>query len=221
MTRKALVIGATGLIGRNLVFELLKSPQYSQVTVLTRRDLVIKHDKLNQIILDFDDLMQYRNHISGDDIFCCLGSTRAKTPDESIYRKIDFEYPLTVARIAKENGASRYYLVSSLGASTESRFFYSRIKAETEDAIASLNYTAFLVFRPSLLLGARTESRPVETVSQYLMRALNPLMLGPLKLYKAIRGSVVAKAMYMAACKQLTGHQLILNHQIFDLAEGK
>lgn len=219
MAKKALVIGATGLIGRNLVFELLKSPNYSLVTVLARRDLVIKHDKLNQILLDFDDLDQHGSAMEADDVFCCLGSTKAKTPDLDLYRKIDFEYPLLVARMAKERGATQYLLVSALGADMQSRIFYSRMKAEIEDAIACLNYRGFHVFRPSLLLGARNESRPLETVSQYLMRVLNPLFIGPLTLYKAIKGSVVAKAMIKVAQKEESGHHIYLNNQIFDLAK--
>ena len=219
MTKKALVIGATGLIGRNLVFELLKSSEYSMVTVFARRDMVIKHDKLNQILLDFDDLSDHGNDMLVDDVFCCLGSTKAKTPDLELYRMIDFEYPLLVARMAQERGAKQFFLVSSLGASKDSSVFYSKLKGEVEDAIASLNYKSFHVFRPSLLLGWRKESRPLETVSQFLMRVLNPLFIGPLRLYKAIKGASVAKAMLVIANKGESGHHVYLNNKIAELAE--
>jgi uncharacterized protein YbjT (DUF2867 family) len=219
--KKALVIGATGLIGRNLVFELLKSTHYSKVTVLARRDLVIKHDKLHQILLDFDDLDQYKNEMIVDDVFCCLGSTKAKTPDTILYKKIDFDYPLKVAEIAKINGASQFLLVSSLGASVDSSIFYSKLKGEVEAAIAAIGYTSLSIFRPSLLLGSRNESRPLETITQYFMRVLNPLFIGPLKLYKAIKGSEVAKAMIKTAIIAKPGNEIILNNQILDLANSQ
>jgi uncharacterized protein YbjT (DUF2867 family) len=216
--KKALVIGATGLIGRSLVFELLKNPLYTQVTVLARRDLVIKHEKLNQILLNFDDLIQYEEAMAVEDVFCCLGSTKSKTPDLNAYKKIDFEYPLQVAQMAKKKGATQFLLISSMGANLNSSIFYSKMKAETELAIEQVNFDSFIILRPSLLLGFRNESRPLETISQYLMRVLNPLFLGPLKLYKAIPGITVAKAMISLANKGLKGKRVVLNNQIFDEA---
>lgn len=218
MGRSALVIGASGLIGRNVVFELLKQPVYEKVTVLARKDLVIKHEKLHQVLLDFDDLTKYASEFSVDDVFCCMGTTRAKTPDPEQYRKIDYTYPLTVARMALEHGAKQYLLVSSMGANKDSTLFYSRLKGEVEAAIAALNYTSYQVFRPSLLLGWRNESRPLETVSQSLMRVLNPLFFGPLRLYKAIKGQEVAKAMVRIALKGEEGHHVYLNNRILELA---
>ena len=216
--KTALVIGATGLIGRNLVFELLKSPHFSKVIVLTRRDIVIKHDKLHQILVDFEELENYQNDMVADVIFCCLGSTKAKTPDPILYTQIDYDYPLTVAKIAKKNGASQYLLVSSLGANTNSSVFYTRLKGEIEVAISTIGFDSYSIFRPSLLLGSRNESRPLETITQYLMRVLNPLFIGPLRLYKAVKGVEVAKAMIKVAIAAKPGKQIILNDSILDLA---
>jgi uncharacterized protein YbjT (DUF2867 family) len=217
--RKALVIGATGLIGRSLVFELLKSEAYEEVIVLTRKDLVIKHSKLSQFILDFDCLTDYASQMKVNDVFCCMGSTKARTPDENVYRKIDFEYPLQVARMAKEQGAQQFLLISSMGANTQSTVFYTRLKGEIEAAISSLNYPTYKIFRPSLLLGDRIESRPLETILQYFMRAFSILFIGPAKKYKAIPGNVVAKAMLKAAINSETGKYTYLNDKIFDLAQ--
>ncbi len=192
--RKALVIGASGLIGRSLVFELLKSDAYDLVVVLSRKDLVIKHPKLEQHLIDFDFLADYSNHMQVDDVFCCMGSTQSKTPNLDAYRKIDYTYPLQVATIAKEQGATQFLLVSSL------------------------NYQTYRIFRPSLLLGARNESRPLETISQYLMRVLNIFFIGPAKKYKAIQGTVVAKAMLKAALLNKQGNFTHQNDKIFELA---
>jgi len=218
--RKALVIGASGLIGRSLVFELLKSDAYDLVVVLSRKDLVIKHPKLEQHLIDFDFLADYSNHMQVDDVFCCMGSTQSKTPNLDAYRKIDYTYPLQVATIAKEQGATQFLLVSSMGADVHSRIFYSRLKGEIEIAIAVLNYQTYRIFRPSLLLGARNESRPLETISQYLMRVLNIFFIGPAKKYKAIQGTVVAKAMLKAALLNKQGNFTHQNDKIFELADA-
>jgi uncharacterized protein YbjT (DUF2867 family) len=217
MSRTGLVIGASGLIGRNLVFELLKNKEYSKVTVLVRRDMVIKHDKLNQIMLDFDQLENYTSDLAVTDVFCCMGSTKAKTPDIESYREVDFNIPLRTARLAKAQGAKRFILISSLGASLDSSIFYSRLKAELEEAIKAINFEHFLILRPSLLLGSRKESRPLETVSQYLMRVLNPIFIGPLKQYRAIQGIVVAKAMVNAALTLDDTFKILPNEVLFKL----
>lgn len=214
--KTALVVGATGLIGRSLVFELLKSPIYSQVIVLARRDMVIKHEKFTQILINFDELESHSAQMKVDDVFCCLGSTKAKTPDPSIYKKIDYEYPLQIAQITKNNGASQFLLISSMGANTDSSIFYSRLKGEVEKAIEKVNFTSYIILRPSLLLGSRNESRPIETISQYIMRMLNPLFVGPLKAYKAVYGLDVAKAMLNLANSGNQGRKLVLNNEILD-----
>lgn len=219
--KTALVIGATGLIGRSLVFELLKSPFYSKVTVFSRKDMVIKHEKFVQVLIDFDLLENYYKDIVADDIFCCLGSTKSKTPDLTIYRKIDFEYPLQVAKMAKENGSSQFLLISSMGANPSSTIFYSKIKGEIENAIEKVNFNSFIILRPSLLLGSRNESRPFETISQYLMRVLNPLFIGPLKQYKAILGSDVAKSMVVLANQNNLGKKIVPNNKIYEALESE
>jgi uncharacterized protein YbjT (DUF2867 family) len=151
-----------------------------------------------------------------DVVFCCLGSTKAKTPDPTIYKKIDYEYPLQVAQITKNNGASQFLLISSMGANTDSSIFYSRLKGEVEKAIEKVNFASYIILRPSLLLGSRNESRPIETISQYIMRMLNPLFVGPLKAYKAVYGLDVAKAMLNLANSGNQGRKLVLNNEILD-----
>jgi uncharacterized protein YbjT (DUF2867 family) len=220
MGKTALVIGATGLIGRNLVFELLKNSSYTDVKVLVRRDMVIKHDKFKQIMLDFNQLKNYEDEIAADHVFCCMGSTSAKTPDKENYKRIDFDIPLQVAEIAMKNGTHSFLLVSSMGVNLQSSVFYSRLKAELEVAIEKIGFKSTSILRPSLLLGNRTELRPLETISQYLMKVMNPFFLGPLKLYKAIKAETVAKALMNAAMSEKPGFNIVLNNQIFELAKG-
>ncbi len=219
MLRKALVVGATGLIGRNLVFELLKSNEYDLVVVLTRKDMVIKHSKLEQYIIDFDAINECSQYMRVDDVFCCLGSTQAKTPDLAQYRKVDFEYPLQLAKLALQEGAKQFLLVSAMGADKSSGLFYIRTKGEIEEAIANLNYPSYQIFRPAQLLGPRNEYRPLENLTQGMFKVINPLLIGPLRKIKAIEGRVVAKAMLKAAIQNKPGKTIWLNPAIMDLAE--
>jgi uncharacterized protein YbjT (DUF2867 family) len=219
MTKTALVVGASGLVGRALVFELLKSKDYLKVIVLVRTDLVLKHPKLEQHIIDFDNLQNYSNIINADDVFCCLGTTYSQTPDKALYRKIDLVYPLTVAKIALQNQASHFIMVSAMGADKNSKIFYNRLKGEAEEAILQLNYPSISIVRPALLLGSRKKIRPVEQLAQYIFMVINPLMIGPLKMGKAIKAEIVARAMLKLAKQSKKGKQIYMNNELFDLAK--
>src|ERR1700742_1490359 len=124
MSNKAIIAGASGLIGSKLLNILLNEPGYDEVLVLVRRELPIEHQKLVQLIVDFDKLDKHVVAINGHAIFCCLGSTKKKTPDLNIYRKIDHDYPVKLAQIGKQNGVDQYHLVSSIGADSKSSNFY-------------------------------------------------------------------------------------------------
>jgi uncharacterized protein YbjT (DUF2867 family) len=137
MAKKAVIAGASGLIGSNLLAILLQQPEYEEVLVLVRKELVIKHEKLIQLVIDFDALDNSPESITGNAMFCCLGSTQKKTPDLNNYRKVDYDYPLQLARIASKNGISQYHLVSSLGANAASSNFYIKMKGEVEDDMVS------------------------------------------------------------------------------------
>lgn len=217
MLRKALVIGATGLIGRHLVFELLKSSAYEKVVVLVRKDMVIKHVKLEQIIIDFDLLSDAQKYMDVDDVFCCLGSTSAKTPEHADYKKVDYDYPLNTAKLALAKGAKQFLLVSAMGANISSKIFYIRTKGEIEASISDLNYPSFQIFRPAQLLGSRNEYRPLESITQSVFKVINPLFMGPLRAYKAIEGTTVARALVKAATQNNPGKTIWLNPQIMDL----
>lgn len=218
MIRTALVVGASGLVGRALVFELLKCKNYLKVIVLVRNDLVLKHPKLEQHIIDFDNLADYSHVINADDVFCCLGTTNAQTPDKTLYRKIDLVYPLAVAQLALQNKASHFIMVSAMGADKQSTIFYNKLKGEAEEAVMQLNYPSISIVRPALLLGSRKKMRPAEQIAQYLFKVINPLMIGPLKVGKAIKAEIVAKAMLKLAKQAKPGKQIYKNNELFDLA---
>ncbi len=199
----ALVIGATGLIGDQLVHKLCQSAYYERVKVLTRKPLGWQHPRLQEIQFDFDRPNGLLTQ--ADDIFCCLGTTMKKAGSKEAFRKVDYQYPMDIARLGREQGATQLSIVTSMGADPNSMFYYNRVKGEVERDLASLNYPTLLIFRPSLLLGKRSESRLGERISESLMKVFNPLI--PAK-YKAIDSGTVAEAMCIKAQAGLTGRHV-------------
>lgn len=197
--RSALVLGATGLIGGHLVRFLLEQPEYGRVVVLVRRPLGLADPKLEERVVELDRLEEHRSLFAVDDLFCCLGTTMKKAGSQAAFRRVDYDYPLTAARLGREAGVKRYLLVTAMGADPHSRIFYNRVKGEVEEAIAGLGLPALLIFQPSLLLGERQEFRFGETVAAMLNSLIGPLMIGPLAPYRAIEGQTVARAMVRAA----------------------
>ncbi|HZY37996.1 MAG TPA: NAD(P)H-binding protein [Mucilaginibacter sp.] len=157
---KAVVAGASGLIGGLLVDVLLQSIAYQEVTALVRAELPITNPKLKQVVVDFDNLPDYESEVNGHALFCCLGSTRKKTPDLSVYRKIDHDYPVQLAQIALKNGIQQIHLVSAMGANADSSNFYTKMKGETENDIKNVGLNCLHIYRPALITGNRTEKRP-------------------------------------------------------------
>lgn len=195
--KTALVVGASGLIGKQVVSLLLENHGYSEVVVLVRKSTFPAHQKLIEVVFDFDS--PDPSVVRGDDVFCCLGTTMKKAGSKESFRKVDYEYPLLVARLALKNGASQLLLVSALGAAANSLFFYNRVKGEVEQQLAQLNYPQFKIFRPSLLLGARNENRFGEKLGEVLFRVFKPVMVGAMKNYRAIDSAKVARAMVTLA----------------------
>ena len=202
-SRTALIVGATGLIGNHLLTKLLHSPYYDKVVVLTRRTLGIINTKLTEVIFDFD--RPDASKVVGNDIFCCLGTTIKKAGSKEAFRKVDLEYPLTIASLAKQNGAEKFLIVTAMGSNAQSGIFYNKVKGEVEQELISLGYPVLHIFQPSLLLGKRDESRFGEKVGEVLAAVFKPVMLGPLKKYRAIDSAKVANAMLAFAKKSDLG----------------
>jgi uncharacterized protein YbjT (DUF2867 family) len=197
----AVVLGATGFIGEQLVQQLLNDPAFSKVRILVRRPVQLSHPKLEVAVVKFDDLGEFKSELgTGEVIFCCIGTTQKQVKGNKIeYRKIDVDIPVHAARLGLEAGFTKYLLVSAVGANALSKNFYLSLKGEVEDTIKKLNYSAFHVFRPSILLGIRKEFRLAEVIGKGVMQALSILFIGGLKKYKGIQGSDVAKAMVQTA----------------------
>lgn len=195
MPKKAILIGASGLIGSALLNRLSLHPQYEEIIILVRKLLPLNNKKIKQHIVDFDSLEKYVDLINGDVIFSCMGSTRAKTPDLTEYKKIDHDYPLKVADIAAKNGIKQFHLISAIGANSASKNFYLRMKGQTENELKKLPFRSIYIYQPSLLDGNRKEQRVFEKVAVKAMRIINPLLLGKWKNYRSIKVADIASAM--------------------------
>lgn len=198
--RIAVVVGATGLIGSWVVEKLLKSNKYHQVRVLTRKMFLINDPHLESIIFDFDNPSP--DLVWGDDIFCCLGTTMAKAGSKEAFYKVDFSYPVQIATMALANGAKRFAIVTAMGADSKSAIYYNRVKGEVEDALKDLGYQSLLIFRPSLLLGNRTEKRLGERIGEQFMKLFKPLIPGK---YRAVEAEKVAAAMVLITTSSVRG----------------
>lgn len=193
----ALVVGGSGLIGKQVVELLLANHVYSEIIVLVRKSFLSANKKLTEIVFDFD--RPDPTVIRADDVFCCLGTTIKKAGSKEAFRKVDYTYPLTLADLALKNGAQQFLIVTALGADSGSMFFYNRVKGEVEEQLTKLNYPSLKIFQPSLLLGERNEHRAGEKLGEVLFGVVGFLMVGPLKKYRAIDSGKVARAMVTLA----------------------
>jgi len=214
MANKAVLAGASGLIGSELLTILLAHNEYDEVLVLVRKELAIQHKKLTQVVVDFENLDDYTGMINGHALFCCLGTTRKKTPDLVEYKKIDHDYPVKLAEIALKNGIQQYHLVSAMGASAKSTNFYSKFKGEVEAAITKVGLPCLHIYRPSLLTGNRKEHRTGEGIFTSIMKTINPLLVGSLKNYRSIPATTVASAMFKQSLNNDEGVFIHLSDKI-------
>ena len=219
MSKKAIVAGASGLIGGELLQVLLGDASYDEVVALVRTPVKLSHPKLNQIAIDFDALDEYSHLIKGDVLFCTLGSTQKKTPNLKEYRKIDHDYVVKLAEIAVSNGISQFHLISSIGANLKSSNFYTKMKAETEEDVKGSGIEGLIIYRPSLLTGNRKEHRLAEGLMQGLSRLINPLLIGGLRKYRSIAAKTVAKAMVNLSNAAVKGFYVYESNDIVKEAE--
>jgi uncharacterized protein YbjT (DUF2867 family) len=216
--KTALLVGATGLVGGELLSILLTASEYGKIKIFTRKKIDITHPKLEQILVNFDNLADYKEHLTVTDVYCCLGTTIKKAGSQDVFRKVDYEYPLVLAELSKEYGVEKFLIITAMGANSSSKVFYSRVKGEVEDAIKKVGISSLHFFRPSLLLGKRQEFRFGEHFASILSPIYSFFLVGSLRKYKPIQAKSVASAMYHAGQKHLPGNHIYLSHQIEDLS---
>lgn len=197
--KKAILYGANGLVGSNILQELLCSSDYDEIIAVVRTKLLIKHGKLKVLVGDFESFVDSVDGIKVDEVYIALGTTRKKTPDNATYYQIDHDYPVLAAKMAKENGASSVFFVSSIGANATSSFFYPKTKGQTEQDIILQNFEHTHIFRPSTIIGNRIENRPAEKILGRMWEIISPILTGKLTKYRAIMAKQIAIAMINAA----------------------
>ena len=197
--KNALLFGGTGLIGNSLLRRIVDNPHYAITKAFTRRNIRIKNLNVEVHQIDFDKIEESARLMTGDDCFCCLGTTMNKVKTREAFRNVDFGLVVKIAEIASKNGVRSFIVVSSLGANASSSNFYLRTKGEMEEAIQKIPFEKICIVRPSILIGRRGEFRIGESVGILFSRLLSPLMLGPLRKYKPIKTKTLVKAMMKLA----------------------
>lgn len=205
--RSVLVVGATGLVGAEIVRQLAADASVQRIVVISRRPLVDRPARVESHIVDFDRLHEHASLFAVDQIFCALGTTIKQAGSQAAFRQVDFEYPLAVARLGLKGGARHFLLVSALGANSESGIFYNRVKGELEDQLRSLGYRSVSIARPSLLLGKREEFRLMERVGM----VIGELVPGR---YRPVQAEAVAKSLVTAAQIDAPGLHIIESEEI-------
>jgi uncharacterized protein YbjT (DUF2867 family) len=202
--KSALIIGASGLVGSHLLQLLLNDSSIDKVRALVRHPLNIVHPKLEEVIIDFNDMDLYRKSIGkGDFIFSCIGTTMKKVKgNKTLYKQIDFDIPVNAARFGIEAGYEQFLLVSAHLANAKSSIFYNRLKGETEEIITTFPFESIHIFRPSFLIGERKEMRWLEITFGKLMEKISGMLPDA---SKPIEAATVAGAMLKAALKDKKG----------------
>jgi uncharacterized protein YbjT (DUF2867 family) len=211
--KTALLFGATGLTGSLLLNRLTGDQRYDKIKVFTRSDLDCKSDRVEVITTRLEDIEKFSAKVTGDHLFCCLGTTIKKAGSRGNFRRVDLEFPVRIAEIASKNRVPSFLVVSSIGADPDSPGFYLRTKGEMERAVSGYEFTSLVILRPSMLLGERKEFRFLEEAGKVFMKIAGFMFRGKLRKYRAIEADTVAAAMVKLANSQ-TGKVIMESDEI-------
>ena len=192
--KTALIFGSSGLIGNELFKTILLNNSYDKIKVFVRSIPEVNNPKVEIIKTDFFNLEEYKDKIIGDDCFFCIGTTKKDTPDKEEYRRVEYNIPVNVAKIAKANSVKSFYYVSSIGANPNASSNYLKNKGQVEGELQNLNFSKLAIIRPSLLIGNRKSFRLGEVIFTPVMNTLTLFAFGSLKKYKPIKIQNVVKA---------------------------
>ena len=193
---KALVIGATGAVGKDLIDQLLKDDAFQSIIAFVRRPLAVENPKLTVHVIDFDHPEQWQNLLQGDVLFSCLGTTIKAAGSQEAQWKVEYAYQYEGAKAARENGVETYALVSSVGATPKSKIFYTRMKGELEEAVKKLGFPACFILQPPSLV-RKGSDRFGEKAGVVMLRAINAI--GLMRAWTPMPTEEVAAAMVRLA----------------------
>lgn len=199
MGKTAIILGATGATGNLLVKTLISDSRYDKIKLFSRSSAGISSIKVEEYLTDLFELEKCSADFTGDEVFCCIGTTKSKTPDEETYRKIDYGIPVAAAKLARKNNINTFIVMSALGADVNSSIFYNRTKGEMQRDVAAAGVPKTYILQPSLILAERDETRVMEKVAAGFMWLINPLLIGGAAKFKSIKAKTIAKAMIWLA----------------------
>ena len=217
--KTALLFGSSGLIGGHLTKQLIENSSYSKVKLFVRSDPKISDPKIEIIKTNFNNLQDHKDEIIGDDCFFCIGTTKQNAPDKDEYRRIEYNIPIEIAKIAKSNSVKSFLYVSSGFADPKSSGVYLKNKGDVEEELKSLNFLKLGIMRPSFLIGDRKEERIGEKIGIFIFKLISPFFLGPLKKMKPINSEKVAKAMIKIANENLK-KTILESDEIVEISSG-
>lgn len=217
--KTALLFGSSGLIGGHLTKQLIENSSYSKVKLFVRSDPKISDPKIEIIKTDFNNLQDHKDEIIGDDCFFCIGTTKQNAPDKDEYRRIEYNIPIEIAKIAKSNSINSFIYVSSGFADPKSSGAYLKNKGDVEEELKNLNFLKLGIMRPSFLIGDRKEKRIGEKIGIFIFKLISPFFLGPLKKMKPINSEKVAKAMIKIANENLK-KTILESDEIVEISSG-
>ncbi|QXP73818.1 NAD(P)H-binding protein [Tenacibaculum sp. AHE15PA] len=219
MKKTAIILGATGLTGSNLLTKLINDNRYENIKLFSRSKIDGLPTKVTQYIGDLLKLEDFKADFTADEVFCCIGTTAKKTPDKNLYKKIDHGIPVAAAKLAKENKITTFLVVSAMGANKKSSVFYNKTKGEMENDVLLQNIEKTIILRPSLIGGERKERRILEQIGLSVFKIIQPLFVGKLKNYKIIDADNIAQAMVQLANNKNHTEVIITSNQIIKLSK--
>lgn len=199
MKKTALILGATGLTGTQLLKLLIDDNSYDKIKLFSRKKIEGLPSKVQQFIGNIVELESFRPDFNADVVFCCIGTTLKKSPDKNVYRSIDYGIPAKAAQLSKENKIETFMVISALGANPDSALFYNKLKGEMEEKVLSYHIKNTFILQPSYIKGNRNENRPLERIYDVLFPLISLFLVGKLKKYKTIKATDIADAMYNLA----------------------
>ena len=197
--KTALLFGSTGLVGGHVLNYLIQNSNYSKIKLFVRSFTGINNPKIEIIKTDFNNLNKHAEDIKGDECFCCIGTTKKKSPNANEYQKIELDIPKKIAQIAKSNSVKSFFFVSSGYANPKSSGEYLKFKGLVEEEIKNLNFDKIGIMRPSFLLGERQEERIGEKFGIIIFKLLTPILIGSFRKMRPIQSEIVARAMIKLA----------------------
>ena len=218
MKKTAIILGATGLTGSILLQKLIKDERYETIKLFSRSKIEDLPNKVIQFTGNLLELHHFKADFTADEVYCCIGTTAKKTPDKTLYKKIDDGIPVAAAKLSKENNIATFLVVSAMGANKKSSVFYNKTKGDMEHDVLQQNIKNTVVLRPSLIGGERKERRILEKIGLVVFKIIQPLFIGKLKQYKIIKAESIAQAMIHLANSTSNTEVIITSNNIKKIA---